>query len=256
MARELIVNADDFGLGLGVSAGIIEAHRRGIVTSCNLLVNAVTLAELEMLRNDPELGIGIHINLTRGMPIFKGNLGNLMDENGRFRIEHRDGFDGVDEEHIRAEVRAQVEMALATDLENIDHIDSHHHVQRDRKVFDAIKDIAVETGLACRASDEWMIPELRDAGIWCNDHFVGDFFGDGNIEVANLAAIIDGLEDGVTELMCHPGHAAMRINIESGYLKPRLVELATLTDPSIKELIREKKIRLRRFSGYRHSAQD
>ncbi len=37
--RTLIVNADDFGLTEGVSRGILEAHRRGIVTSTTLLVN-------------------------------------------------------------------------------------------------------------------------------------------------------------------------------------------------------------------------
>ena len=37
--RRLIVNADDYGLTAGVSRGILEAHRRGIVTSTTLLVN-------------------------------------------------------------------------------------------------------------------------------------------------------------------------------------------------------------------------
>jgi hypothetical protein len=39
VARRLIVNADDFGLTAGVSRGILDAHRRGIVTSTTLLVN-------------------------------------------------------------------------------------------------------------------------------------------------------------------------------------------------------------------------
>ena len=37
--RRLIVNADDFGLTAGVSRGILEAHRRGIVTSTTLIAN-------------------------------------------------------------------------------------------------------------------------------------------------------------------------------------------------------------------------
>ena len=38
--RTLIVNADDFGLTRGVSAGILAAHRHGIVTSTTVLVTA------------------------------------------------------------------------------------------------------------------------------------------------------------------------------------------------------------------------
>ncbi len=248
MAVELIVNADDFGLAPSISAGIIDAHRNGIVTSCNLLVNAVTPAELTLLNDAPRLGIGIHINLTRGMPVSESSLGNLVDERGAFIISHRDGFDDVDEEHIRAEIRAQVEAGLSYGLANIDHIDSHHHAQRDRHVFDAMKDIALRKGLACRASDEWMVPLLRDAGVLCNDYFVGDFFGDAAIGIENLTGIIGGLPDGVTELMCHPGYLARETNIESGYLTPRPVELATLTDPSVRKAIEKRGIRLRRFS--------
>ena len=40
MTRRLIVNADDFGLTRGVSAGILAAHRHGIVTSTTVLVTA------------------------------------------------------------------------------------------------------------------------------------------------------------------------------------------------------------------------
>ena len=37
--RYLIVNGDDFGLSPGVSRGIIEAHRHGILTSTSLMVD-------------------------------------------------------------------------------------------------------------------------------------------------------------------------------------------------------------------------
>ena len=34
---KLIVNADDFGLHSAVNAGIIDGHRRGIITSTSLM---------------------------------------------------------------------------------------------------------------------------------------------------------------------------------------------------------------------------
>ena len=66
--KVLIVNADDFGLTAGVSRGILEANRNGIVTSTTLLVNReLPPAQLEELKASG-LGVGVHLNLTLGSP--------------------------------------------------------------------------------------------------------------------------------------------------------------------------------------------
>jgi len=68
-ARSLIVNADDYGLTAGVSRGILDSHRRGIVTSTTLLVNRpVDPALIEQLKASG-MGVGLHMNLTLGPPV-------------------------------------------------------------------------------------------------------------------------------------------------------------------------------------------
>ena len=68
-ARTLIVNADDFGLTAGVSRGILDAHRKGIVTSTTVIVNrSIDPALVEQLVASG-LGVGLHLNLTLGRPI-------------------------------------------------------------------------------------------------------------------------------------------------------------------------------------------
>ena len=37
--KRLIVNADDLGFTAGINRGILEAHKRGIVTSTSLMVD-------------------------------------------------------------------------------------------------------------------------------------------------------------------------------------------------------------------------
>jgi hypothetical protein len=37
--KQLVVNADDFGLTPDVNQGIVEAHRRGILTATTLMAN-------------------------------------------------------------------------------------------------------------------------------------------------------------------------------------------------------------------------
>ena len=41
----LIVNADDFGLTLGVNRAVIEAHTRGILTSTTVMANMPAFEE-------------------------------------------------------------------------------------------------------------------------------------------------------------------------------------------------------------------
>src|ERR1700730_10604325 len=64
MKRYLIVNADDFGLSVGVNRGIIEAFEHGIVTSTSLMVNWQGAAEAAAYaRKHPKLSLGLHLNL-------------------------------------------------------------------------------------------------------------------------------------------------------------------------------------------------
>src|SRR5258706_4403995 len=70
MTRRLIVNADDFGLSVGVNRGIIEAHERGIVTSASLMVRPPAAPEAAAYaRRNLGLGVGLHLDL--GEWIFK-----------------------------------------------------------------------------------------------------------------------------------------------------------------------------------------
>ena len=65
----LIVNADDLGRTPGINAGIFEAHDRGLVTSATLMVGypaAVAAAREAAAR--PGLGVGLHVQLTGGVP--------------------------------------------------------------------------------------------------------------------------------------------------------------------------------------------
>ncbi|HOI45659.1 MAG TPA: ChbG/HpnK family deacetylase, partial [Candidatus Aminicenantes bacterium] len=68
--KRVIVNADDFGLCQGVNRGIVLAHQKGILTSATLMANMPGFDEaVEMARDHPRLGVGVHLNLLRGEPV-------------------------------------------------------------------------------------------------------------------------------------------------------------------------------------------
>ena len=65
----VVVTADDLGLSAGVTRGILEAHRRGVVRSTSLLVTFPAGEESAALAlAEPDLEVGLHIDLVGGRP--------------------------------------------------------------------------------------------------------------------------------------------------------------------------------------------
>ena len=68
--KRLIVNADDFGLSPEVNAGIVRAHREGILRSASLMVaEPAARAAAERARDNPALDVGLHAVVCRGRSI-------------------------------------------------------------------------------------------------------------------------------------------------------------------------------------------
>ena len=79
---KLIVNADDFGLTDGVTYGILDAMKNGIVTSTTMMVNTPgTVKAATIARENPELAVGLHSNISLGCPLTDGAS---LTENGMF----------------------------------------------------------------------------------------------------------------------------------------------------------------------------
>ena len=83
MENLLIVNADDFGLSKGQNYGIIEACRRGVVTSTTALINGEAVEHAAQLSRElPELGVGMHFVLTDAGSDARGKTGEMDLGNG------------------------------------------------------------------------------------------------------------------------------------------------------------------------------
>lgn len=163
MPRWLIVNADDFNLTEGVTRGILEAHRSGIVTSTTVMVN---LPGLEMSRvlsqAHPRLGLGLHLNLTFGPPVLPpGKVRSLVDDAGRFVRDHGRLREAGDPSEIRQELAAQVERFRAIFGHSPSHLDTHHHIHRHPPVLEAVLDLAVGLGVPVRAFTPEMAARIR-----------------------------------------------------------------------------------------------
>ena len=132
MTRRLIVNADDLGLTPEVSLGIEESHINGIVSSASLMANMNGFsAGVEVSRRNPRLGIGIHLNIIRGLPVTEAEeVHPLLDTDGRFisNIFHI-GRLAANKDYLQAaerEYRAQIERILTAGI-TPDHLDFEKH---------------------------------------------------------------------------------------------------------------------------------
>src|SRR6185436_5352849 len=62
--KYLIVNADDFGQTAGITRGIVECHRHGIVTSTSMMVTGRGVDEaIAFSRECPTLSIGLQFDV-------------------------------------------------------------------------------------------------------------------------------------------------------------------------------------------------
>ena len=215
--KYLIVNADDFGASRGINYGIIDAHRRGILTSTSLLVDAPWSEEAAKLsRAVPNLSVGLHVHFAKG--------------GAKTVAAQGDG------DNCRAKLCRQFSRFEELIGQPPTHLDSHHNMHRDLRLLPHFLHFAREHALSLR----------EHSPIRCFTKFYGQWGGESHPEQISPASLVRmlevELEKGVTELSCHPGYVDS--SLSSSYAIERQIELLTLCDPIIRQLLTRQSIQL------------
>jgi predicted glycoside hydrolase/deacetylase ChbG (UPF0249 family) len=210
--KSLIVNGDDFGASQGINRGVIEAHEKGILTSTSMMVDMPASADAAALSaRHPKLGVGLHVVL--GSP-----AGSAAPE---------------------AEVERQLERFTELTGQLPTHIDTHHNVHRDDGILPAFLAVAGRHGLPLRGH----------CAVRLIARFYGQWDGETHLEAVSSDAltriVASEVEDGFSELCCHPGHVDE--DLVSSYRDEREAELETLCDPSVATFLSEQEISLATF---------
>jgi len=254
--KRLIINADDFGFTRDVNAGIVNAHRNGVLTSTTLMANGDAFEDaVRLARDTPTLDVGCHLVLVQGRSLLSG---------APFPERLQDVYLALAKGHIDVyrELRAQIEKILAAGLRPT-HLDSHKHTHIVPKVFRAVVHLAhefqipnvrlpLDTTLPVPASALGVLRRYyarlaRDYNVHMTDHFVG-FRLTGSLTEASFAAALESLRDGTTEFMCHPGYLGPELTNAATRLKQsRVLELEALVSPRIREIMAAKAIHLEAF---------
>jgi len=246
MIRRLIVNADDFGLTPQVSAGILTAHRHGIVSSTTALVTAALDADAVSALRESGLGVGLHVNLTLGRPLSRGR--SLVDASGRFVRDPRQAAARASGRDIEREVTAQIEKFTSLMRRSPTHLDTHHHVGLLDPVTDVVLDAARSLGVPVRSQNESARARARSAGLRTPDHFFGESGPGPYWSLVRTLAHLKKLPFGVSEFMAHPGWFDDELAY-SRYGRQRETEMVGLGTPAVRAAVESLGIGLCHFGA-------
>lgn len=271
--RRLIINADDLGINAQRSHGIFQCMEFGVVTSTSIIPGCSDSDTAARHAKERSYPAGLHFNITEEYPLSKADqVPSLTDANGKFHDRKKLLMlledNAIQKEDIEREFRAQLEWCLDV-YGSPTHVDSHHHMHIHPIVAHAILPILERYGIRfVRIPVELPLPpfgyEVSEAqlqsvqelnnraiaakhifassGMSYTDHFRGLTLV-GNASLKNLRHVISKLPEGTTELMVHPS-SDITYGTTFDLDPQRQTELRMLLDPSIKQLLTEKKIGL------------
>lgn len=245
--HRLIVNADDFGLTEGTNRAIIDAHQTGIVTSTSLLANGYAFEHaVRLSRENPMLGVGVHLTLTEGPPVADRDPTLHLDSNGHFPFSNqpfaRDLIAGLaagrlPRDAIRREFQAQIRKVVTAGITPT-HLDGHKYIHLLPGIAGIVADLAQQMGIPVmrvphRIADlpsaiarPRRIPgtlilvamgtlayrEAQRAGLRTSDRVFG-FVDTGHLDHAAIRRLLFSRAPypGTTELLCHPAYRSPQL---------------------------------------------
>jgi chitin disaccharide deacetylase len=133
MTVQIIVNADDLGIGGAVDEAIFRGMERRVITSATIIANGPTVGSAtRMLHRFPECSFGVHLNVTEFEPIYPGSssaLAKILDGHNCFNGNAiREAWISVPMlKAIFKEWCEQIESLIRLGVQP-SHLDAHHHV--------------------------------------------------------------------------------------------------------------------------------
>lgn len=277
--KKLIINADDFGRHISINRAIIHGHVSGCITSASLMPGGSAFQDaVDKAIEHPQLGIGVHLTLIGEKPVMNPTeIPSLVDDKGYLLKEYPQFLarflqGKIDLSEVRAEFIAQMDKVYASGV-RITHIDSHQHLHVLPGIIDIVLDIAEQyhvkalripdaplgftggysyslgqlisrAGLVFLAKIAWFRAKRR--GFKIPDHFLGIVAG-GSLKEDCLLNIADKLQNGITEVMVHPGDDDVLLRAECGWQHNFQEELAAVSSSKVRDLLESKEIGLATF---------
>lgn len=283
--KQLVITSDDFGLSDGVNRAVEQAWQEGILTSASIMAGGKAFdGALEVGRRNPGLQIGLHLTLVQGRSVLAADtIPGLVDSRGNFpdnpvAAGMRYYFDRRLRSQLRREIEAQIARVRDAGIA-LAHIDGHLNIHLHPTVFSILAELMPRYGISSmRLSRERLTHNLRFnrerlmgkaveraifGSLAHNARPLLDRMGiryatevkgvlnSGRMTENYILAILDGLDQGLTEIYFHPGC------LPDAEITRRMPdyrhqeELAALTSPRVKQKLSDRGIELVTYRGDR-----
>ena len=252
----LIVKGDDMAAGHGINVATIDAYKRGVLTTTNVIVPGPWFPEaVRLLKENPGLDVGVHLALTSEWENVKWrpltHAPSIVDPDGYFFpiVQPRSGFaagtsikeSGWKIDEIERELRAQLDMAKR-------HLPQATYTWAHMGFTSLSPEVL---SLVARLSKEYGLVVPSDLGIqWLSR--VYESKDSGVTKAEKLAAKLETLGPGLWEHIDHAGtdDLEMRAFGHPGYewvAADRSAVLEAWTSPKVREVITRRGIKLTNY---------
>jgi hopanoid biosynthesis associated protein HpnK len=281
--KQLIITSDDFGLSGGVNLAVEKAWREGILTCASIMPGGIAFDEaVEIARCNPGLQVGLHLTLLQGRSILpQDEIKDLVDAHGNFgnnpvATGMRYFFDRGLYCQLKREIEAQIVQVLDAGIP-LSHIDGHLNIHLHPTVFRILAELMPRFGInSFRLPRERLShnlkfdrerrlgktveriifgtlsdnasPELDNLGILYAAEVKG-LLNSGRMTEAYILNIIEGLQEGLTEIYFHPG---ILPDAEISRRMPDYRhedELAAINSPAVKNRLKQLQITVQNYRG-------
>jgi predicted glycoside hydrolase/deacetylase ChbG (UPF0249 family) len=260
--RVLITHIDDMGFCHAANVASEACLDSGAASCASIIVNAPWFREAAKICNArPDFDVGVHLTLTAEYPTFRwaalstrDQASGLIDSEGYLWHTREDAIRHVTETAAEAEMRAQIETALAAGI-NVTHIDTHMGSVVHPKFLAIYLALAQEYGVPAflpnitrerlqglkqiENSDEYLevLDKVNTSAVPTLDEIIIDTLIDMDDKKAFYRKLVDGINPGLTHLLFHPATDGDELRAIAHTYGSRHADFIAWSDPEMKAYI-------------------
>lgn len=220
--KQIIVNADDFGINEVVTAEIKRMIELGAISSTTVMANGACLDEVKRFASlHPEVSFGVHLCLSEFGSITKSEglyKAGITDENGNFVHKAVFGLNNLNDAGVRKtikeELNAQIDVVTGLGFP-VSHADSHHHVHTICPLKELFTEVLQKHGIKkVRLGGDFNTLRMKmHLWQWLSRVRLNSYYREQFCTTNKFSSYSGFVNSGrkmsdnqTIELMCHPGH--------------------------------------------------
>lgn len=263
--RVVILHADDIGMCQASVSAFADLDAFGIISSGAVMVPCPWFPEAAAYARDhPEADLGVHLTLTSEWETYRWGpistrdpASGLMDEEGFFPRTAEEAQERADAEAAGRELEAQVERAVAAGIRPT-HVDTHMGTVAHPRLIPGYLQLALRLRLPFMMfrmdEADWrragltgeaatmavgMVQDLEEMGVPLMDHLHMMPLDAPEDRLAQVRAVLAGLEPGLTHFIVHPSCDTPELRAITPDWPSRVADYRTFMTEALREIIRE-----------------